>query len=140
MTRLVVDASAALAWLLPDQANARTRGFVSELDSHDLYAPAIFEWEVLNVLSHRRRRRLSEAGYRQALDDLAAFEIEVEPAVEPGDLLELAHAHRLSLFDSAYLEAALEQDAAVVSRDRALIAACAVARIAAYDLSDGEGA
>ena len=136
MSRLVVDASAALAWILPQQATARASAFSAELHRYDLIAPAIFEWEVFNILNLHRGRRISEARYQQALETLVAAQIAVTAPESPQRLTELAHAERLSLFDAAYLDLADAQGADVVSRDETLLTACAGRSVPIHDLRD----
>ena len=140
MSLLVVDASAALAWLLPSQATERSSAFIVHLPDFDLIAPAIFEWEVLNILNLYRGRRMSEQGYGGALEALAAANIEVAPAQSPQRLSAFAVAEGLSLFDAAYLDLAKARGAELVSRDEALLTAGMRHHLPVHDLSTGKSA
>jgi predicted nucleic acid-binding protein len=140
MTPLVIDASAALSWMLPSQETSAARNLLDQLDSFELMAPAIFQFEVFNgLVSLRRRRILTESGYAEALSVLDELQITLDDAIPVDDftgLASFAQLTGLSLFDSCYLKLALDTGAELVSRDGLLVGVAAHAGVGVHDLRD----
>lgn len=69
MSRLVLDASIALSWLLPDEANEKAAAVRAEmLKAEDTFVPGHWRLEVCNSLwMAERRKRLDAAGVVQAV-------------------------------------------------------------------------
>lgn len=138
MTTLVVDASAAASWLLASQATRSALELLDRLDTFDLMAPHIFQWEIGNLLVRQTRR---ESGFdlQGALTLLDDFEIELGSPWERNDLRRLglfAASRGLSLFDASYLWLAMAVDGVVGSRDRGLLDAASAAGLPVIDLRD----
>ena len=78
MSRLVVDASLALSWLLPDEASASTLGARDDLVAvESVWAPAHWRLEVCNALwMAERRKRLDATGVAQMVKALAVHDRE----------------------------------------------------------------
>jgi predicted nucleic acid-binding protein len=110
MSLVVADASAALAWVLTSQATEASRRMLEASGDHDFLAPAIFQFEVFNVLvSLARRGSLSEGAYDDASHSLKALEVEIAPSITEAEILDMAAFARtvgLSLFDACYLQLA----------------------------------
>ncbi|MFC4723890.1 type II toxin-antitoxin system VapC family toxin [Glycocaulis abyssi] len=122
---IVLDASAAIAFVIPSHATTRTAALFDRLDAYTLTAPYIFAWETTNVLMRYAQRsgRSLEADLR-AIDALEIF-LQEAPAVEQVQAsVTPAFDANLSLFDYAYLSLAVTLDAALASRDAGLLAAC----------------
>ncbi|MBX3483447.1 type II toxin-antitoxin system VapC family toxin [Phenylobacterium sp.] len=138
MTGVVVDASAALAWILRSQSTPASAAFVAGRGERRFVAPYIFHWEVGNVLTGLRRRGvLSDGAHEQAMLDLDALRFEFEEPLTPDHIRllgPLALAWRLTLFDTAYVALALEREFPLASRDDRLLAAGASAGIRCIDL------
>ena len=81
---LVVDASVALAWALPDESSIYADVGLSVVDKEGLRVPELWAREIANGLAvaYLRKRITSadEAAFLAALSQLA---IEVEPAPAP---------------------------------------------------------
>ena len=134
MTPIVVDASAALAWLLPTQATPLSRDFLQR-EQGPYFAPAVFAWEVGNVLVGRTQRGLiPSAIWPQVSAQWAALEITLADPVEAESMLPIALSHGLSLFDASYLALALELEAELVTRDAGLIRAARRRDLHVHDL------
>ena len=138
MTKLVIDASAAASWLLASQATPSAMDLLDRIESFELVAPHIFQWEIGNLLVRQTRREpgFDLAGAFAVLDSLG-----ITPAPPTGRegvrvLAHIAAARRLSLFDAAYLWLAMERDGAVVSRDGELLTAATAAGLPVFDLRD----
>lgn len=110
MTSVVLDASAALSWLLESQATPAADALLRDGDARTFEVPDIFAWEVLSVLlSMERRGSLSEAAYAQALAIYGRLDLRTNaPVTDMHDLAALARRTRLSLFDAAYLALAID--------------------------------
>ena len=125
MSEIVIDASAALAFLLPSQATGAAMELLARHDTEAFIAPYIFAWEVSNVLvKHRQRGLLSPDTYEQAFRDLAELEISLGAAPSSDQvesLGQLALGERIRLFDAAYLALAIDRRAPLASRDERLL-------------------
>lgn len=138
MTILVVDASAAASWLLGSQATRTALDLLDRLNTFELMAPRIFQWEIGNLLVRQMRRepRFDLPGALTLLDD---FNIELAPPSERHELRSLsffAASRGLSLFDSSYLWLAMAVDGAIASRDGDLLEAGSAAGLPVFDLRD----
>jgi predicted nucleic acid-binding protein len=109
MTReVVVDASLAAAWVLPEALTEEALRLVEGWMAADrpMLAPGLFAAEVVNALHQRvRRREMSLDAAREALGVLAAFEVELreEPGVPQRALTLAAALGRPSAYDCYYL-------------------------------------
>lgn len=119
----VVDASAALSWVLPGEQTEQTlhlRDRAAAEPTFALLVPPTFWYEVGNVLwVATRRNRLDRAAGLDALEALHAFAFETWE-VEPRRCLELALGEGLSVYDAAYLQLALVAGCALWTLDRCL--------------------
>ena len=131
-----MDASAALAWILPTQATPGAAALLDQSSTLIFEAPDIFAWEVRNVLlTMDRRGVLADGEYDEALaiyDDLV---VRLSPPVfEIKKLAVLARRARLSLFDASYLALALDRDWSLASRDEALLTVAKASGVDCFDL------
>ena len=87
---LVVDASAATAWLLASQTTPVALALLEQLDDWRLVAPYVFDWEMTNLLVRQARR---DPGFdlAEGFERLADFEIEIGPAPDAAAIRRLAH-------------------------------------------------
>ena len=133
---VVVDASAALGWLLPTQATAAGDAFLQS-NAEPRVAPAIFPWEVGNVLARRVHTGLiSRTRWPLILEQWESYGIVLADPVEATPLLPLALAEQLSLFDASYLALAIELDAELATRDTDLLEAAQRCGVVGHDLRD----
>jgi predicted nucleic acid-binding protein len=111
---IVVDASAALEFLLRTTIGLRIEGIITEAD---LYAPDLLDVEVASALRrHVRRGYLAEKRAAEALDDLFAWDIE---RVSNRELVRQAWDLRdnVTAYDAVYLAAAQRHNASVITSD-----------------------
>ncbi len=117
---LVVDSSAVAAILFAEQG---AEDVARRLDGAALAAPQWLAVELANVCVKKMRLRpQDQPALMEAYSDLAHLGIEYHP-IEPAEVLLLAHAKRLSFYDSCYLWLARRLDAALVTLDARLAAA-----------------
>jgi predicted nucleic acid-binding protein len=125
MARIVIDASATLAWLFDEEdTNARVRPI---LDSSELVAPWLWRLEVANAILVRERRKLLAetlaSRLLQALDDL-----KIDLVGEPADrtvveLAKSARPYQLCAYDAVYVDLAIRLRLPLFTRDNNMRAA-----------------
>ena len=124
---LVLDCSAACALCFEDEANAQSERVFELLEDGHALVPALFFWEVANVLLMAERHgRLSQTERVEALQLLEAQDFAVDPgypAVIWHDVINLADQCQLTSYDAAYLELAMRSGLPLASHDKALRAA-----------------
>lgn len=110
MSGLVLDASVALSWLLPDESNARADEVLERTRSEPAFVPQVWPLEVANALfMAERRMRIGEAQARRGLAALLALPVRMEvrePSWVFGEITGLARRHGLSIYDATYLDLA----------------------------------
>jgi predicted nucleic acid-binding protein len=121
---LVLDASATLAWLLPEElTDAITAAF--DLIADDCaWVPSLWRIEVANSLTvYLRRGRITPLRRRESLVDLQLLPILYDAETDNhvwGRTLELADRHQLTVYDAIYLELALRLSLPLATLDEAL--------------------
>ncbi|HEY0329800.1 MAG TPA: type II toxin-antitoxin system VapC family toxin [Rhodopseudomonas sp.] len=117
MTTLVIDASVAVKWLVPEEMSDLARDIYGAEDR--LVAPRLIMIEVANALARKTRQGLlsqQEATYHfGTLPVLLPDLVDVDDLIEPA--LRNACALRHPVYDLIYLEAARRLDAQLVTAD-----------------------
>src|SRR3989442_584435 len=123
-----------MAWCFEDEASTYTEGVLDRLRETQALVPAIWPFEVANVLLiAERRNRLNEAQtahFAQLLGVLPILVEEADVARMFGPVLAVGRAHRLSAYDAAYLELAARQGLPLATRDSRLRKAAGTAGVA----------
>ncbi len=110
MGPFVVDTSLTLSWCFADEATPYSLSVLAALQNTYAVVPALWPFEVANVLAlAERRQRITQEGIAAFLETLRRLPIQIErreafwlwQAVLP-----LAREHQLSAYDAAYLELA----------------------------------
>ena len=121
MTGIVVDASVALAWGIPDEASDYADAVLLALEDHTLIAPAIWPIELSNALIvAERRERLKPDHIERFVTLLETLPTRLDfqgVAHTAHAVLPLARAHQLSAYDATYLELALRERAPLATLD-----------------------
>jgi len=108
---LVLDGSATLAWVYPDEITPQIVAFFDQVILKGAIVPQLWKIEIANSLSIGiRRKRIDSARRAVALADLDAMYVTIDH--ETGkhvwrETLDLADRHRLTIYDATYLELAL---------------------------------
>ena len=127
MMRFVLDCAVAMSWVFPDEASEITDQLRESMAEGCAFVPALWPVEVGNVLlAATRRGRIGVDEWHRIRASLEALPIEIEPVSTSrawGSTLVLAHEHRLSSYDAAYLELAVRLQLPLATLDRALAAA-----------------
>ena len=129
MRPIVIDPSAAAAWVMPDEKSDA---------AHDLYAlacaeeglfhaPHLWTWEIGNLLvMGQLRKRIHAETLGHALDVLRAAKINLDGAPNAhrqGQIARLAITHGLTFYDAAYLELVLRLNGQLASSNKKLLSA-----------------
>ncbi|HEX6088066.1 MAG TPA: type II toxin-antitoxin system VapC family toxin [Thermoanaerobaculia bacterium] len=127
LSDLVVDASVAFKWLIPDAAGDDVPAAKALLVDHmegrvEIAVPALLYYEVANILLFGRSRTATDAA-AEALGDLFSIPlIVVAPAPDTADAaLRLAAQHGLSYYDASYVALAESLDCTLITADQRLV-------------------
>jgi predicted nucleic acid-binding protein len=107
--RVVLDASVALAWLLPDEQSAKAEAIIEAGSLGQLAAPSLILLEVSNALTQAKRRsRIDTALVKALLDQFGSLPLRLEPVSSDVMLRSstLAMQHDISVYDASYLDLA----------------------------------
>jgi predicted nucleic acid-binding protein len=127
---VVVDASVALAWILPDERPAALAALQRIRDDEGL-APALWWYEMRNgLVVNERRGRLSLEETERALRDLSSLTIAIDRSPDEAAVMALARRHRLTVYDAAYLELAMRRNLPLATLDAQLARAAQAERVA----------
>lgn len=125
MRALVMDGSAALGFLMPDeQAPDAWRALEALERGVPTFVPAHWALEVANgLLMAERRKRISRADAAEAAGVIGQLPIETDDETgrrAAGETSALARQYGLTIYDAAYLELALRRAATLATSDAAL--------------------
>ena len=121
---LVLDGSATLAWLYPDETTGAIEAVFDRVIRDGAFVPDLWRIEVANGLTVGvRRGRITKSDRDASLADLANLFILTD--YETGkhvwsNSLRLADSHRLSVYDATYLELAMRLAVPLATLDREL--------------------
>ncbi|RPJ57749.1 MAG: PIN domain-containing protein [Acidobacteria bacterium] len=126
---IVVDASVAGSWILPDESSTKTERLLEDAlrGQVELSVPELWIYEMLNLLlsaSWRRRiqeRRIEEAFSLVQRIPVSAFDHSA--TLSRSRILKLARRFSLSAYDASYLELADRLQAPLATLDSTLRAA-----------------
>lgn len=129
----VVDASVAVAWILPDENGYRPLELAEQLGTGQALVPLHWFSEVANaLLMAERRRRITAAETVQFLGFLADLGIQTDSGTGRNDItgiISLARQHGLTIYDAIYLELAMRSGRALATLDHALRRAATTAGV-----------
>jgi predicted nucleic acid-binding protein len=129
VTRVVVDASVAVKWFVPEELAANAHRLLAP--EYELLAPDLLWAELGNVLWKKcRRQEFDPRTARRLLRDFSRVPIEYhasEPWTESA--LDLAIRHGVTVYDGLYLALAAGNGCRVVTADRRLREACREAAV-----------
>lgn len=121
---LVLDASATLAWLYPDEITDAISTVFDRIGDDCAWVPELWRIEVANSLTvNLRRGRITPFRRSESLVDLQLLTILSDPETNDhvwGRTLELADRHQLTVYDATYLELALRRALPLATLDDAL--------------------
>jgi predicted nucleic acid-binding protein len=131
---LVVDSSATLGFLLPDESSPLALRALDSIQKAALaYVPAHFWIEVTNALMMAERRK--RASYGEVIHALhfarrLPLLIDAETSSQcAGETLSFAREYKLTIYDAAYLELAIRLSGRLATLDGALARAAKAAGV-----------
>ncbi|MDP3521523.1 MAG: type II toxin-antitoxin system VapC family toxin [Hydrogenophaga sp.] len=139
MKPIVIDASAAGAWVLPDGANDAAQAlYLQAIEPNaPFHVPLLWSWEMGNMLVMGvTRNRLDAAQLDQAMALLAGLQVQADmplSAHRQAQVARLALTHGLTFYDATYLELVLRLNGQLASQDKKLIAAAKSCGIVCLD-------
>lgn len=121
MKTVVVDASVAAKWFLPEDGSDRAEGLLR--GKFRLIAPDLLWTEVGNVLwKIARRGSITPDEAQQMLRDASAMPVEIMESLPMlPDALRIASAADRSVYDSLYIALAAKEKCRVVTADQRLV-------------------
>jgi predicted nucleic acid-binding protein len=130
----VLDASMTLSWAFEDESTPFTVAVLKFLETAHAVMPALWPFEVVNVLSAAERRgRISATDLAEFLEQLRLLPVEIEhrPATWLAQqILPLARNYHISAYDAAYLELAIRERLPLATLDDDLRRAASDAGVA----------
>jgi predicted nucleic acid-binding protein len=121
---LVLDVSIVAKWFLPDERSGFAQSLLDAVVVEGAFVPALFRWEIENVLlGAERAGRIEPNDVDDALDLLRDLPIFIEPPGErvfAGNEVPLARYYDLTPYDAAYLSLAANQKIPLATTDNAL--------------------
>lgn len=130
----VIDSSIGIGWVHPGQATPSTDALLARVAAGETFAvPPLWFIEMANgLLVLERRKKLTRNARIQALKDLAALGLWIDP-IAPTNVLttvvDLADQHGLTVYDAIYLDTALRWGLPLATRDDQLAKAAAKAGV-----------
>jgi predicted nucleic acid-binding protein len=117
----VLDASIAACWAFDDEDHPDASLAFDRIRAEEGVVPSLWWFEVRNILIvNERRRRIAEADTASFLLNLSLLRLRVDRSPDENAVLRLARAHRLSVYDAAYLELAQREGLPLATLDAAL--------------------
>jgi predicted nucleic acid-binding protein len=121
---VVVDASVAVKWFLPEELSTEARHLLRP--EYELLAPDLLWAELGNVLwKKHRRQELDQGTARRLVRDFSRMTVEFHATGRwAAEALELAISHSITVYDGLYLALAAGSGCRLVTADRRLREAC----------------
>lgn len=130
---LVVDASLALTWALPDEASTYGDTLLQRVAASGAVVPGLWFHEVANgLLMATKRGRCTTAQRMAFVEALLRLPIEVEPPsgrIALDEHVATAERFGLTAYDAAYLDLAMRRGLPLASQDKAMRQAAAKAGV-----------
>jgi len=125
---IIIDANIAIAWFRAD-ANKLADAALDEISEHGAVVPALWRWEVQDVLRRLAREGHLTLSVEAALAEMRQLPITIDDAVTGlfGDETAIAKKYQLSVYDAAYLGVALRHRLPLATSDKKLAAAAKIA-------------
>jgi predicted nucleic acid-binding protein len=117
----VVDASVVGSWLLPDENHPEAVTALDRLKDDEAFAPLLLWVELRNLLlANERRQRITPSQTAAALNLVQELPLRFDSQPDSDTTLQLARAHKLTVYDAVYLELAVRRQLPLVTLDAAL--------------------
>jgi predicted nucleic acid-binding protein len=129
LNAFVLDASVTLSWYFEGESDAYADGVADQFPDVQAIVPAVWPLEIANaVIMGERRKRGTVVTAAQFAANLSALPIAVDEAMLSrvfNEILAIARAHNLSVYNASYVELAVPAGITLASMDNELRAAAA---------------
>lgn len=126
----VLDASICAVWALSDESHPMADATMVRLKTEYALVPALWWFEIRNVLTtSERRKRITAADSQEFLVFVAGFPIREESERDEAAIFGFARKYQLSFYDAAYLELARRYEIPLATLDSALRKAAEAAKV-----------
>lgn len=134
---LVVDASVALAWALPDESSTYADAVLAVAEREGLRVPELWAREIANGLAVAYlRKRITAADEQAFLTALSHLNIEVEETASALDVIRdgtaAATRYGLTAYDAAYVDLAARERLTLATLDNAMRKAAEQSRVTVF--------
>ena len=126
MAAVVIDASVASAWCVPDERTDYTQAVFQAVSSStvEAVAPRLWAYEIRNsILMGLRRGRLSKLDSDHFLISLNELNMRLSEPASYNEVFSLAQEYGLTVYDAAYLYVAMQERLPLASLDGQLVRA-----------------
>lgn len=139
---LVVDASIALAWALPDESSVYAEAALVAVEREGMRVPQLWAWEIANGLTVAYvRKRINSADEHAFFTALSHLHIELEEAISPLVAVRGATAaarhYGLTAYDAAYVDLAFRERLSLATLDMPMRRAAEQSGIAIFHSAGG---
>lgn len=123
--RVVIDASAALAWCYVDERTPESTKLLEYVNTNGAVVPQLWHLEVCNALIIGEiRKRITYAEMIGQLEHFRQLHIDVDNSTASlawNSILSIARQEKLTTYDASYVELAVRLNLALASRDKAML-------------------
>lgn len=122
-TKLVIDASFALAFILPDEYNLEANNYFNQFKAGTInfISSPLLMFEITNgLLLALKRKRVNKDYCKERLEELSNYKIEIEK-INFTETFLLAQKHNLTFYDASYLYLSQSQNLPLLTLDKHLI-------------------
>jgi predicted nucleic acid-binding protein len=120
----VLDASVSACWALDDESHPVADAALNVSGQEGILVPSLWWFEIRNLLLiAERRNRSNPVRTSTFLTQLQRLDLSIDWTGPKDEVLALARRHRLTVYDSAYLELALRRGVPLATLDKQLAAA-----------------
>lgn len=134
---IVVDASIAVAWILPDEHNHSADEVLDGLRGDYAIVPSLFWFETRNLfLMAERRGRLGRGEALLSMAQLRGLPLRDEGMALDNLVFSLAERHRLSAYDATYLALSFELALPLATADLRLASAAKTENLSVLGLPE----
>ena len=131
VSRVVLDASVTVAWLLDEEGRGSAHAALTRLATEVALVPRHWHLEVRSaLLGAERRRRIRADEVDERLHALAELSVRTDTEPQVTTAFALARRHGLSIYDAVCLEPAQRSDAPLATLDQAMSRAAAATGLA----------
>jgi predicted nucleic acid-binding protein len=121
LSEAVIDSSIALTWCFEDEASPERDALFEQVRDEGAVVPGLWHLELGNVLLQAEKRaRISASDVAARLELIAALPISVDRETTSRawrEILTLARAQRLTVYDATYLELAARRRSPLFTLD-----------------------